>query len=784
MRIKKLILSNFGKFHGYEIDFAEDINVVYGMNEAGKSTIERFIYGMLFGFFKPYSKKRIYSSDYDKYLPWRGNEYNGVLIYEHEGKEYRVERNFLKKRDCVDIFDNITGDNLNSDFNYNSNLKLYEPIVKDLAINQITYSNTLCIPQLKNEIDDLLGKELNDLLLSVNSDDKLDISIHNIIDKLDKEKKGIGSISKKSSPYGKVLTELKTLAQEKEQYIENDKVTRILQVESKEIEENIGQLEAQKKQIEKEIELYNISKSIKKEEEIDQLYQEIEQLKKEADKVNNTIDEDVLEDAISNYYLLERLNQEKIEAEKTIASAVEYDKTEVKVCKDEFEKVGLLNTKISSIINKQSTNKEYEDIKVKKKENDAVIKRMKIILSLTTILFLLSIVACSVINITYGVITALIFVINIVLVLKCLNIKKDNIILIERINAYMKEEYDDGIYIEKYESELSNIFELHGCRNYEELEKKYYKTIHFNDSNKVILQQKIGNILEKIDDIRDEVIDLCSKCSMEELKQFRTDKMTYNYLMSDIQSKQQLVQRLLDEKENDSSNLIKQNMDISISNLDSEFDEALSRKKIKEIDIDIRAQYKKLNKNEEKIASKLTRIRNINEITQDIRIRERLKNKYNHDVQVIDLITEVLGGLTNTIHNNSSGDLNLNISKTIQQITNSKYDNVKVTEDMNIIVEEKETKKYVDINCLSNGTKDQLYLSLRMAILNFIDSTNMLPVIIDECFVQYDDYRLANILRYFAEHLGSKQLIIFTSHKRECEILRENGISYNSIKIN
>ena len=49
MRILDLHIDGFGKFHDLSVSFDKDLNVVYGKNEAGKSTLHTFIRCMLFG---------------------------------------------------------------------------------------------------------------------------------------------------------------------------------------------------------------------------------------------------------------------------------------------------------------------------------------------------------------------------------------------------------------------------------------------------------------------------------------------------------------------------------------------------------------------------------------------------------------------------------------------------------------------------------------------------------------------------------------------------------------
>ena len=60
MKIKKLYLTSFGKFYKKDIELSDGFNLIKGLNEAGKSTIHKFIEGMLFGFYKTGGKNKEY----------------------------------------------------------------------------------------------------------------------------------------------------------------------------------------------------------------------------------------------------------------------------------------------------------------------------------------------------------------------------------------------------------------------------------------------------------------------------------------------------------------------------------------------------------------------------------------------------------------------------------------------------------------------------------------------------------------------------------------------------
>ena len=69
MKILSLHIDGFGKFHDRDISFEDGLNVVYGKNEAGKSTLHTFIKGMLFGIER--QRGRASKNDtYSKFQPW------------------------------------------------------------------------------------------------------------------------------------------------------------------------------------------------------------------------------------------------------------------------------------------------------------------------------------------------------------------------------------------------------------------------------------------------------------------------------------------------------------------------------------------------------------------------------------------------------------------------------------------------------------------------------------------------------------------------------------------
>lgn len=122
-----------------------------------------------------------------------------------------------------------------------------------------------------------------------------------------------------------------------------------------------------------------------------------------------------------------------------------------------------------------------------------------------------------------------------------------------------------------------------------------------------------------------------------------------------------------------------------------------------------------------------------------------------------------------------------NLSQIIKEITNGKYTNVIYQDETGLMVE-LESGDYVPADRLSIGTIDQLYLSLRISMLEELSEENM-PIILDESFAYYDEKRLKNILKYMHEKFSEHQIIIFTCTDREENILKSLSIEFNMIEI-
>jgi len=90
--------------------------------------------------------------------------------------------------------------------------------------------------------------------------------------------------------------------------------------------------------------------------------------------------------------------------------------------------------------------------------------------------------------------------------------------------------------------------------------------------------------------------------------------------------------------------------------------------------------------------------------------------------------------------------------------------------------------RFVELDKLSAGTIEQIYLALRLAISRIIFKEEKMPLLLDDTFAYYDEERLSATLEYLAKE-KDRQILIFTCHKREEGILNELNIPYHKITL-
>ena len=156
-------------------------------------------------------------------------------------------------------------------------------------------------------------------------------------------------------------------------------------------------------------------------------------------------------------------------------------------------------------------------------------------------------------------------------------------------------------------------------------------------------------------------------------------------------------------------------------------------------------------------------------------------DRLSQEIAAIDLAQETMTSLSTSIRNSFGLYLNKEASQLIHQITGGIYNSMSVDENLHVFMNTK--TKLVPLNQVSSGTMDQVYLALRLAAAKLIQKgEDSLPLIFDDSFVLYDDERLRTALRWLVKAYPG-QIIIFTCHQREAQMLTANQIPYHLISI-
>ena len=292
------------------------------------------------------------------------------------------------------------------------------------------------------------------------------------------------------------------------------------------------------------------------------------------------------------------------------------------------------------------------------------------------------------------------------------------------------------------------------------------------------LDEEINNIIIDLEQEKEKEYNVVNKISMIEGKEELLEKNN-EIIESEIKKDKESIEQEINNKKEEIIHKYKKEIEKNklenIMNSDNIYqiiqriNEELNNKKIK---------LKSLEIEEKNILPQLDNIVELEEKKEALN-QEYLELKKKEEI--INIAIENLKDAYEEMKTTITPKFTSNLSTIVSKITNGKYNNVTIN-DINGMIMENEKGDYIELERLSTGTIDELYLSLRLSMIDDIAKETM-PIILDETFVYFDDNRLANILKYLQEVLKQHQIIILTCTNREKEILDKLEIKYNLIKL-
>lgn len=254
MKINKMKINGFGKIKEKELELGSHINIIYGKNESGKSTILKCIVSLLYGIAKNKNGKII--SDQEKYTPWNQEEFSGKLQYELEnGQRYEVYREFKKKNP---IIYNTQLEDISHEFTIDKN-KGNQFFEEQTGIDKELFCSTIVTEQGAVQLEE---KEQSTLVQKISnriSSGEDAISYQKCISNLNKRQlEEIGSQRSQDRPINLIQRRSNQIEKEQEELQKaqetKEELEKIKQIKEKQVLENTRQIEILKqiKQVKEE----------------------------------------------------------------------------------------------------------------------------------------------------------------------------------------------------------------------------------------------------------------------------------------------------------------------------------------------------------------------------------------------------------------------------------------------------------------------------------------------------------------------------------------------------
>ena len=232
MKIRNIHIDGFGKFENRDIDFSDGVNIIYGANEAGKTTIHNFLEAMLYGTEK--KGHGFTKSMQDAMRPWKeGVPYGGTMCIEHKGNRYLIRRDFSKPDAAPEITDLSNGEKIKEPEKFLS--------VVLGGVTRGAFKSSVSIDQLSSRTGTALVNELKSYVGNIGSTGDPDLNAGKAVELLRKRKAELEEQIEEgaSKNYAASLSRIKTIDKE---------------IDVPENENCISECEAAREQIRAEIE--------------------------------------------------------------------------------------------------------------------------------------------------------------------------------------------------------------------------------------------------------------------------------------------------------------------------------------------------------------------------------------------------------------------------------------------------------------------------------------------------------------------------------------------------
>ena len=192
MKLTKIVIHGFGKIVDLNCKFNPQMNVFWGLNEAGKSTLQQAILALLYGFYQGSRARPAETEERERYKPWQAERFGGTVCYRlDDGREFEIIRDFQTSDVPTRIIDPITGKDYTSALG--TKRHGFIPAVREhLGMNKEVFLSTAFVRQA--QVKQLQGrKPVIDEIVSLLDTGSVDLSAKSAIAILEKKIQEIGT---------------------------------------------------------------------------------------------------------------------------------------------------------------------------------------------------------------------------------------------------------------------------------------------------------------------------------------------------------------------------------------------------------------------------------------------------------------------------------------------------------------------------------------------------------------------------------------------------------------
>ena len=201
----------------------------------------------------------------------------------------------------------------------------------------------------------------------------------------------------------------------------------------------------------------------------------------------------------------------------------------------------------------------------------------------------------------------------------------------------------------------------------------------------------------------------------------------------------------------------------------------VAEKKAEELSAGAGEMKEKLREKSEMLTSRLQSAK-----TEEKKREEKLSEEYDSlmlEYESLSLAADLLGKAAEEFSSRFSPELSRRASEIFKRLTGGSFGIIRIKNaEFDVDVSRGEASPPQGELTLSSGTRDELWLSLRLALCEILsESEGNLPIILDDVFINFDDERLSRALGYLSEIAEKRQIILFSCHRREAEYMKEKA---------